>query len=131
MWTRLDAGPGSDAITVGLLGTPHDATVTLGSLTIGGTDHPGRSPPTVCALRGRRVVATPWMGSSRPGWSGGPGDLVCMVMRAWELRQRPLIDPRVHARRRRGRTSQPDARSVIAVAVEDGSEVAAGDPVVP
>ncbi|WP_425310783.1 acetyl/propionyl/methylcrotonyl-CoA carboxylase subunit alpha [Ammonicoccus fulvus] len=130
VWTRLDHGPGTPAVTVGLRGVPWDAEITLTDATIG-ADH-----PTVTSARYRaRVVhegsalrltldgqQQRWLvvRDEDTFWVAGAGG-------TWDLRLRPLIDPRIHDEGTSdGEIRSPMPGAVIATFLEDGTEVEAG-----
>lgn len=131
VWTRLDHGPGTSALTVGLRGVPWDAAITLTDATIG-ADHPAVTTAryrasvvhegqflrlTLDGLQQRWLVVR----SGDSFWVSGEGG-------TWELRLRPLIDPRIHDEGTHdGDVRSPMPGSVIATFVEDGMEVEAGD----
>ncbi|MDO5683242.1 MAG: biotin/lipoyl-containing protein, partial [Propionibacteriaceae bacterium] len=131
VWTRLDHGPGTTAVTVGLRGTPQDAEITLTDATIGSLHE-----ATTLARFGARVARDgpalrltvagtqqKWL-VVRDGdtfWVAGDGG-------SWELRLRPLIDPAIHDEATTdGEVRSPMPGAVIACFVEDGDVVAAGD----
>ncbi|HJC28415.1 MAG TPA: acetyl/propionyl/methylcrotonyl-CoA carboxylase subunit alpha [Candidatus Dietzia intestinipullorum] len=138
VWTRLDSGAGSEAVTIGLRGTPDDAEVTVTDATIGST-----AEPEVSARHRARVsrdgasvrltvddTQQRWtvVRSTDPAtpdtfWVAGDGG-------TWELRLRPLIDSRIHdAGAADGQILSPMPGSVIACFVGDGDEVTAGQNV--
>ncbi|HHX84275.1 MAG TPA: acetyl/propionyl/methylcrotonyl-CoA carboxylase subunit alpha [Actinomycetales bacterium] len=130
VWTRLDSGPGSDAVTVGLKGTPGDAEVTLTDATIGSTDathvsarHHARVARDGASLR-LTIDTTQqrWtvVRSADTFWVAGDGG-------TWDLRLLPLIDSRIHdSGAADGEIRSPMPGSVIAVFAADGDEVTAG-----
>ncbi len=133
VWTRLDPGPGTDAVTVGLKGTPDDAEVTLTDATIGSTDettvsarHHARVARDGASLR-LTVDGTQqrWtvVRDAETYWVAGDGG-------TWDLRLRPLVDSRIHdAGTSDGEITSPMPGSVIACFVSDGDEVTAGQNV--
>ncbi|WP_432559403.1 biotin carboxylase N-terminal domain-containing protein [Granulicoccus sp. GXG6511] len=131
VWTRLDHGPGTEAVTVGLRGTPRDAEITLTDATIGSLHE-----AVTIARFGARVsrdgpalrltvdgTQQKWL-VVRDGdtfWIAGDGG-------AWDLRLRPLIDPAIHdAGTTDGEVRSPMPGAVIACFVADGAVVATGD----
>ena len=132
-WTGLDHGPNTEAVTVGLRGTPDDAEITLTDATIGMADesvtksrHQVRVSRDGAALRlsvdGRQQR---WMvvRDADTFWVAGDGG-------TWDLRLRPLIDSRVHEGvDTDGEITSPMPGAVIALAVADGDEVTAGQAV--
>ena len=130
VYTRLDHGPGTEPVTVGLRGTPDDAEISITDATIGMTDpsvttarHQVRVARDGAALRlsvdGRQQA---WC-VVRDGdtfWVAGDGG-------TWDLRLRPLIDSRIHEGvDTDGEITSPMPGAVIALAVADGDEVTAG-----
>jgi|LSQX01.3.fsa_nt_gb acetyl-CoA/propionyl-CoA carboxylase biotin carboxyl carrier protein len=131
VWTRLDHGPGTEAVTVGLRGTPRDAEITLTDATIGSLHEAvttarfgarvARDGPalrlTVAGTQQKWLVV-------RDGdtfWVAGDGG-------AWDLRLRPLIDPAIHdAGTTDGEVRSPMPGAVIACFVADGDPVDAGE----
>ncbi|MBB1048503.1 acetyl-CoA carboxylase biotin carboxyl carrier protein subunit, partial [Dietzia cercidiphylli] len=138
VWTRLDSGPGSDAVTVGLRGTPDDAEVTITDATIGSTAEPevssrhrarvardgGSLRLTVDGTQQRwTVVRSADPKAADTFWVAGDGG-------TWDLRLLPLIDSRIHdAGLSDGQILSPMPGSVIACFVADGDEVTAGQNV--
>ncbi|AVZ39973.1 MULTISPECIES: acetyl/propionyl/methylcrotonyl-CoA carboxylase subunit alpha [unclassified Dietzia] len=138
VWTRLDSGPGSDAVTVGLRGTPDDAEVTITDATIGSTAEPevssrhrarvardgGSLRLTVDDTQQRwTVVRSADPKAADTFWVAGDGG-------TWDLRLLPLIDSRIHdAGLSDGQILSPMPGSVIACFVADGDEVTAGQNV--
>lgn len=140
VWTRVDSGPGSDAVTVGLRGTPDDAEVSITDATIGSTAEPSVAARhrarvardgaslrltvdgtqqrwTVVRSRGSRTGGT---ATPDTYWVAGAGG-------TWDLRLLPLIDSRIHAAGMSdGQILSPMPGSVIACFVADGDEVTAG-----
>ncbi|WP_026927792.1 acetyl/propionyl/methylcrotonyl-CoA carboxylase subunit alpha [Granulicoccus phenolivorans] len=134
VYTRVDAGSGTAAVTVGLQGTPQDATITLGDALIGAatpTEAPTRHHARV-ARDGEQLRIT--VDDRQQIWlirRTGDTFWVHGERGTWDLRLRPLIDPRIHD----GAVADAELRSpmpgaVIAVHVADGAEVAEGDPVI-
>ena len=135
MWTRLDTGPGTDPVTVGLKGTPDDAEVTITDATIGSAEEPTVSSRhrarvardgaslrlTVDSTQQRwTIVRSTDPKSPDTYWVAGDGG-------TWDLRLLPLIDSRIHdAGAADGQILSPMPGSVIACFVEDGAEVTAG-----
>ncbi|MBB0968236.1 acetyl/propionyl-CoA carboxylase subunit alpha, partial [Dietzia aerolata] len=138
VWTRLDRGAGSDAVTVGLKGTPDDAEVTITDATIGSTSEPTVSSRhqarvardgaslrlTVDATQQRwTVVRSTDPKAADTFWVAGDGG-------TWDLRLLPLIDSRIHDDSASdGQILSPMPGSVIATFVSDGAEVTAGQNV--
>lgn len=138
VWTRLDSGPGSQAMTIGLKGTPDDAEVTVTDATIGSTvesevssRHSARVARDGASLRltvdGTQqqwtVVRSTDPATSNTYWVAGDGG-------TWDLRLLPLIDSRIHdAGTADGQILSPMPGSVIACFVSDGDEVTAGQNV--
>ena len=135
VWTRLDPGAGSEAVTVGLKGTPDDAEVTITDATIGSIEEPrvaarhhARVARDGASLRltvdGTQqrwtVVRSRDPKASDTFWVAGDGG-------TWDLRLLPLIDSRIHdAGAADGQILSPMPGSVIACFVSDGDEVTAG-----
>ena len=133
VWTRLDAGPGTRAVTVGLRGTPGEAEVTLTDATIGSTE-----PAEIESRHHARVArdgdryrltvddtqqAWTVVRHADTYWVAGDGG-------TWDLRLRPLVDSRIHdGGTADGELSSPMPGTVIAVFVTDGAEVTAGENV--
>ena len=130
VWTRLDHGPGTSAVTVGLRGVPWDAEITLTDATIG-AEHPA---VTSARYRARVVHEGRYLRLTLAGqqqrwlvvrdedtfWVAGEGG-------TWDLRLRPLIDPRIHDEGTSdGEIRSPMPGSVIATFVDDGTEIEAG-----
>src|SRR5699024_1540621 len=138
VWTRRDSGAGSEAVTIGLRGTPDDAEVTVTDATIGSTAEPEVSARhrarvsrdgasvrlTVDDTQQRwTVVRSPDPAAPVTFWVAGDGG-------TWLLRLRPLIDSRIHdAGAADGQILSPMPGSVIACFVGDGDEVTAGQNV--
>lgn len=134
VFTRLDAGVGTDPVTVGLRGTPKDAEITIGTQTIGGEDQDVNAGTRhhVSVSRDGDSLRVSVDGRQnrwrviRDGdtyWVAGAGG-------AWDLRLRPLIDSRVHeGDDADSEITAPMPGAVIALHVADGDEVEAGAPV--
>ncbi|KAA0919173.1 acetyl/propionyl/methylcrotonyl-CoA carboxylase subunit alpha [Dietzia sp. ANT_WB102] len=138
VWTRLDHGAGSVAVTVGLKGTPDDAEVTITDATIGSTEEPEVSARhrarvardgaslrlTVDGTQQRWTIArSADPRSADTFWVAGDGG-------TWDLRLLPLIDSRIHdAGMSDGQILSPMPGAVIACFVADGDAVTAGQNV--
>lgn len=141
VWTRLSGGP--HPVTIGLRGTPADAEITVTDATIGSlrdaelpASQRDAELPAQVAARVARDGA--WLrltlGEVQQRWlvvRDRDEFWVAGAAGTWKLGLLPLIDARVHDAQALAdsRIASPMPGTVVACFVENGAEVAAGDPV--
>ncbi len=133
VWTRLDNGPGTAPVTVGLRGTPHDARITLTDATLGSLDEEVPSTRHHARLSRDGAAFRLSLDGTQQRWLVVPDGSSLWVAgdaNTWELRLLPLIDPRIHdAGSTDGQITAAMPGSVIACFVADGDRVSAGQAV--